>query len=135
MDVRNSIVSGGFLDAFSLKIYVRITHSIMLSFELCSRHVATHSKGNHEAHTGHGGDGVPGRHTRTLRLAVLVDFPQWRPFDLLEGGGRVRSVVVVIVGVTAPWTTALPLAPLHLLIAAVTAMVALRDLELLHGRF
>jgi len=104
----------------------------VLSFELGRRHVAPHPEGDHESHAGHGGDGVAGRHAGTLRLAVLVDLPERRALDLLEGGGRVGPVVVVVVGVSAARSPALPVAPLHLLVAPMTSMITLRNLELLH---
>lgn len=106
----------------------------MLALELRRRHVATHAKGNHESHTGHRGDGVTCRHAGTLGLAVLVDLAQRRSFDLLEGGGRISSIVVVVVGMATAGSMSLALAALHLLVAAVSAMIALRDLELLHVR-
>lgn len=104
----------------------------MLPFELGRRHIAPHAEGDHESHAGHGGDGVAGRHARTLRLAVLVDLAERRALDLLEGGGRVGPVVIVVVGVAAAWSAALPVAPLHFLVATVSTMIALRYLELLH---
>lgn len=106
----------------------------MLALELRRRHVATHAERNHESHTSHGGDGITRRHAGALGLAVLIDLAQRRAFDLLEGGRRVWSIVVVVVGMSAARATSLAVAALHLLIAAVSTMITLRDFELLHVR-
>lgn len=106
----------------------------MLALELRRRHVATHTEGNHESHTGHGGDGIACWHTGTLRLAVLVDLAQRWSLDLLERGWRISSLIIVVIGMSTARSMSLTLAALHLLVATVSAMIALRDLELLHVR-
>lgn len=110
------------------------TYPIMLALQLRRRHVAAHAEGNHESHTSHGGDGITRRHARTLGLAVLIDLAQRRAFDLLEGGRRVCSIVVVVVGMSAAGTSSLAVSALHLLIAAVSTMITLRYFKLLHVR-